>query len=364
MKIYLVGGAVRDKLLRKKIQERDWVVVGATPQEMFARGFRKVGRDFPVFLHPKTHEEYALARTERKTGKGYTQFQCYFDPSVTLEEDLKRRDLTINAMAQTTKGELIDPYGGANDLKHKYLRHVSEAFAEDPVRILRVARFAARFGNFKVHPKTTALMRKMLATGEVDALVPERVWQELERALGEKYPEKFFIVLANCGVLSKLFPAVVKHKKSAINNLKQTAQKNNDRIIRFAALCANLPRAQIKDLCQRYRVPHKYLDLVLLVAKYQKPFKHALKLSARQLLNLLTTLDVYRRPERLKQCLSAVLGLCPKMRSQKRLIQKAYQKTAAITGKMLIAQNIEPAAIPKTLRKLRLCALKKTFFNQ
>jgi len=198
VKAYVVGGAVRDELLGLPIKDKDHVVVGATPEEMVKRGFKPVGKDFPVFLHPATHEEYALARTERKSGRGYKGFTVHASPDVTLEDDLRRRDLTINAMAKSGEGTLIDPFGGKRDLENRVLRHVSEAFAEDPVRILRVARFAARFG-FRVHEKTMDLMRRMVASGEADYLVPERVWQEFSRGLAEKHPERMFQVLEDCG---------------------------------------------------------------------------------------------------------------------------------------------------------------------
>lgn len=357
MKTYLVGGAVRDKLLKRKIKERDWVVVGATPKGMLGLGFKQVGKDFPVFLHPKTHEEYALARTERKIGKGYTQFQCYFDPSVTLEEDLKRRDLTINAIAQTLNGKLIDPYGGVKDLKQKILRHISEAFAEDPVRILRVARFAARFGNFKIYPKTNSLMHQMLKNGEVDALVPERVWQELERALKEPHPERFFIVLKNCSVLAKLFPEIAAHFTSALKTLKQAVLLKSDNPLRFAALLYQLKPAALKAFCKRYRVPRQYQDLTLLIVQHQNAFQRALKLNAPALLNLLMALDAFRRPERLQQFLRACEVIFKNSSRQKKRIIKAYQKTIKITGKMLIDQGMPPIEINSALRNLRICAL-------
>src|SRR5215218_1314440 len=205
MKIYEVGGAVRDELLGLPVQDRDYVVVGATPDEMIELGYKPVGRDFPVFLHPETHEEYALARTERKTGRGYHGFQFHAAPDVTLEEDLQRRDLTINAIARDENGEIIDPYNGSDDLSLGILRHVSPAFAEDPVRILRVARFAARFG-FEIAPETAELMREMVSSGEVDALVPERVWQELARGLMEERPSRLFDVLQECGALARIAP--------------------------------------------------------------------------------------------------------------------------------------------------------------
>jgi len=208
MKAYIVGGAVRDRLLGLPLADRDYVVVGATPDDMIALGYQPVGKDFPVFLHPQTHEEYALARTERKSGQGYKGFKVYAAPDVTLEEDLRRRDLTINAMAEDAAGTLVDPYGGQDDLAARVFRHVSETFAEDPVRILRVARFAARFTDFAVAPETSALMRRMVDNSEVDALVPERVWQEVARGLMEAQPSRMFQVLRDCGALARLFPEI------------------------------------------------------------------------------------------------------------------------------------------------------------
>jgi tRNA nucleotidyltransferase (CCA-adding enzyme) len=304
MKVYLVGGAVRDKLLGLPIKERDWVVVGSTPEDLLQRGFKKVGRDFPVFLHPKTHEEYALARTERKTGKGYTEFVCYSAPNITLEDDLKRRDLTINAMAESIDGKIIDPYNGYADLKKRILRHISPAFAEDPVRILRIARFASRFGNFKVHPKTNQLMQVMLANGEVDALVPERVWQELERALKEPHPERFFLVLKNCQVLPKLFPEIASHLTVIKKTLKQVTPLSQDSIIRFAAMAFNLEKKEIADLCKRYKLPNSYRELALLVLRLKNDLR-PLSQHADGLVTLLEYSDAYRKLDRLKQALIA-----------------------------------------------------------
>ncbi|NOX91180.1 MAG: multifunctional CCA addition/repair protein, partial [Gammaproteobacteria bacterium] len=257
MEIYLVGGAVRDTLLGLEPKEHDWVVVGATPEQLESQGYKQVGKDFPVFLHPKTHEEYALARTERKTAPGYHGFAIHAAPDVTLEEDLLRRDLTVNAIAQTADGQLIDPFNGQQDLADKRLRHVSPAFSEDPIRILRVARFAARFAHlgFNIAPETGELMRDMVNAGEVDALVAERVWTETERALGEKNPARFFEVLRDCGALEKLFPEIErlfgvpqpeKHHPEidtgvhTLMVLEQAARLSADTRVRFAALVHDL----------------------------------------------------------------------------------------------------------------------------
>ncbi|HET9350688.1 MAG TPA: multifunctional CCA tRNA nucleotidyl transferase/2'3'-cyclic phosphodiesterase/2'nucleotidase/phosphatase, partial [Burkholderiales bacterium] len=240
MRVYLVGGAVRDELLGLPVKERDYVVVGSTPEEMVRLGFKPVGKDFPVFLHPKTHDEYALARTERKSGRGYKGFTVYASPEVTLEEDLKRRDVTINAMAKAEDGILIDPFGGKKDLESGVLRHVSEAFAEDPVRILRVARFAARFG-FRLAEETLALMKHMVASGETDYLVPERVWQEFSRGLAEPDPERMFEVLQRTGFLAKAFPEIKAWPRRFSGSVP----------VRFAVLAWPLGEKQVQALCER-----------------------------------------------------------------------------------------------------------------
>jgi tRNA nucleotidyltransferase (CCA-adding enzyme) len=291
MQVYLVGGAVRDRLLGLPVRERDWVVVGASPRELLERGYKPVGKDFPVFLHPDSGEEYALARTERKTGPGYKGFSFHASPEVSLEEDLRRRDLTINAMAEAADGTLIDPYHGQQDLQQGLLRHVSPAFAEDPVRILRVARFAACFGKwgFKVAHGTNALMRRMVDAGEVDHLVPERVWAELVRALASDSPQRFFTVLAGCGALSVLFPEVERaapptpgaHQRFAANPALQALQRcsahDTDTRVRFAALMMALAPEQsqarrltmVEDLCKRYRAPNDYRWLARHAIRHQ-----------------------------------------------------------------------------------------------
>lgn len=301
MQIYLVGGAVRDQMLGFPVKEKDWVVVGATVENMLQQGFRPVGKDFPVFLHPKTQEEYALARTERKIGKGYTGFQFNASPQVTLEEDLMRRDLTINAMAQDGDGHLIDPYHGQQDIEKKVLRHVSPAFVEDPVRILRVARFAARYKQFgfTVADETLELMRQMVLAGEVDALVAERVWKELERALSEKNPEVFFEVLIQCHAAEVLFPVF------NLEALKKAVSLDANTQVRFAVLLSHLSEAEIKLFCERYRVPSDYRELALLVSKQLNQYQNALRLSASEVLDLLQAADAFRRENRFKYFLLA-----------------------------------------------------------
>lgn len=353
MKIYLVGGAVRDRLLGRLIQERDWVVVGATVQEMLQLGFRQVGKDFPVFLHPKTHEEYALARTERKIGRGYTGFEFNTAPSVTLVEDLQRRDLTINAMAESEQGELIDPFHGQDDLRLGILRHVSPAFVEDPVRILRLARFAARFG-FSVAQETMDLMHSMVLNGEVDALVPERVWKELSRALLEPYPEHFFKILKDCGALNKLFPEIEFPGPGAAA-LKRAVTQTSSASIRFAILLYPLTENQGKNLCARYRIPHDYRDLALLVIKYL-PMCQNQPNQAEAILDLLQALDVFRRPERFKAFLQ-VITIAQESHSLEWLAYY-YGLLQSVDISEFIEGNTG-AEIGKKIREKRLETLKK-----
>ncbi len=334
--VYCVGGAVRDNLLGLPVQDRDWVVVGSTPEEMTARGFKPVGSDFPVFLHPDTHEEYALARTERKIAQGYKGFTVYASPDVTLEQDLMRRDFTINAIAQDADGNLIDPYNGQADLKTGILRHVSDAFAEDPVRILRGARFAARFG-FTFAPETLVLMRSMVDNGEVDALVAERVWQELARGLMEKTPSRFFSTLRECGALKKILPEVedlfgvpqpahyhpeIDCGVHVLKVVDDTARHERSLEVRFAALGHDLGKATTPDdtlprhighesrsvdllrkLCERLRVPGECRDLALLAAKYHSHVHRARELRADTIVKLFDNCDLWRRPERFVQIL-------------------------------------------------------------
>ncbi len=320
MQVYLVGGAVRDRLLGLPVRERDWVVVGATPQEMLALGYTPVGKDFPVFLHPETKEEYALARTERKTGPGYTGFAVHADPDVTLEEDLLRRDLTINAMAETPDGRLIDPYGGRDDLDKGILRHVSPAFAEDPVRILRIARFAARFSRqgFHVAHETNRLLRTMVTSGEVDQLVPERVWAEFVKALAEPVPVRFFEVLHGCGALARLFPeleplypAAGHAAKTPIHTilpvLQAAVRLSEEAAVRWAALICDidntapgtLDKPRLIALCERLRSPNASRELALLALQFRRQVHDIAGLAPSAVLELLTALDALRRGDRL-----------------------------------------------------------------
>jgi tRNA nucleotidyltransferase (CCA-adding enzyme) len=307
MQVYLVGGAVRDELLGLPAPERDWVVVGATPEELQRAGYRPVGREFPVFLHPDTREEYALARLERKTGPGYRGFETRFSPDVTLEQDLQRRDLTINAMARASDGTLIDPYGGQRDLAQRLLRHVSAAFVEDPVRVLRVARFAARLAThgFSVAPETRELMRQMVANGEINALVPERVWREMARALLEANAAVFFDTLQDCGALALLLPELAWDAPAHVA-LQRAVALSPEGSVRFAALLADTPAAAITTLCERLRVPNDYRELALLGARLQQRSAQADRLDAPGTLEFLEVADALRRPERFQLLLSAL----------------------------------------------------------
>jgi tRNA nucleotidyltransferase (CCA-adding enzyme) len=302
MEIYLVGGAVRDGLLNRPVTEKDWVVVGATPQELLDSGYKAVGKDFPVFLHPQTKEEYALARTERKTGSGYTGFECFADTDVTLKEDLKRRDLTINAMAQDSLGVIIDPYGGRRDLKAKLLRHVSPAFEEDPLRIIRVARFAARYRDlhFEIADETMQLMQNMVARNELDELVPERVWQEINRALGESRPEIFFTVLSQCRGLEQIIPAfkdrlLLERSLQVLQNAVAIAAPAS---VRCATLFMHLDKESANDFCRKLKVPKAVQDLVSLAIDHCHRVRDLHKQSAQSILGLLEDMDAFRREQR------------------------------------------------------------------
>lgn len=314
MEIFLVGGAVRDKLLNYPIYDRDWVVTGATPNDMLALGYRPVGSDFPVFLHPQTQEEYALARTERKSGKGYKGFLYHTSPDVTLEEDLYRRDLTINAMAESTSGQLIDPYGGQQDIERRILRHVSPAFVEDPLRVLRVARFAARYAHlgFHIAPETTALMTEIAISGELEYLTKERIWQELERALGERSPLVFFQVLSFTQATERLFPEleqITEHSGARI--LTEHFGENAQTPVRFATLIyfcfASQPDAATKarEFCTSLKAPNLYRDLLGQLLTALPALQNWPQLSAKERLGTIKRLDLLRRNERLEPLVKA-----------------------------------------------------------
>ncbi len=375
LNVYEVGGAVRDALLGLPVQDHDYVIVGSSVEEMVERGFRPVGKDFPVFLHPETHEEYALARTERKTARGYKGFQVYAAPDVTLEQDLARRDLTINAMARDAQGKLIDPFNGAKDLQAGVLRHVSDAFLEDPVRILRVARFAARFG-FAVAPETLQLMRDMSANGEVDALVPERVWQELARGLMGKKPSRMFAVLRECHALEKILPEIDKlfgvpqppqHHPEIDTGVHvmmvadYAASQNYSLEVRFAALTHDLGKAAtpkahwpkhhgheaksvelVKQLCARIKVPNECRDLALLAARYHGDIHRAMELRPDTILKLLKSADAFRRPERFDELLRACE--CD-ARGRLGLETQPYPQVEYLTGVFAAAQRVDAGAI-------------------
>ncbi len=357
MQIYLVGGAVRDQLLGYPIGERDWVVVGATPQQLIDLGYKPVGKDFPVFLHPKTHEEYALARTERKIALGYKGFQVYAAPDVTLEQDLQRRDLTINAMAQATDGTIIDPYHGRVDLNDRILRHVSSAFIEDPVRILRVARFAARFGEFTIHPNTQLLMQEMVRRGEVNALVAERVWQEWQRALSEPYPQRFFTVLSECGALAVLLPEW-QDNAMELAALTRAVTQNSPASVRFAVSLHTMPAATIRNIAERYRIPREYADLAVLVSKYYSEYQNLASLTAAQLLQLLEHLDAFRRSERIELFLSAAAAIADDS-SQADYLRRAYAAAKNVSlSPEVIASTTDGQAIKQLMLQQRLAAIQ------
>jgi tRNA nucleotidyltransferase (CCA-adding enzyme) len=351
MQVYLVGGAVRDELLGRPVHERDWVVVGATAEQMEQAGFRPVGREFPVFLHPQTHEEHALARLERKTGPGYRGFATEFSPDVTLEQDLQRRDLTINAIARDVHGTLIDPYDGVQDLEQRLLRHVSPAFVEDPVRILRVARFGARFASlgFHVAPETGALMCEMVRNGEVKALVPERVWRETERALGEATPEVFFDILERCDALYVLFPGL-SWTHDDRRALVRAAQLSADSTVRFATLAAVMQPRDLIALCDRLRTPTQYRDIARLAASVARLLRAGLgPKPAETLLTMFEQADALRRRDRFDKVLLATqarIALDPRMRAA----LEAVSAVALTSDQMATLKGHEIAAALREAR--------------
>jgi len=380
---YIVGGAVRDQLLGRPVHDRDWVVVGATVQQMLDAGFRPVGRDFPVFLHPQTQEEYALARTERKSAPGYHGFSVHADPSVTLEQDLSRRDLTINAMAMHEDGTLVDPYGGARDLQQRVLRHVSQAFAEDPVRILRVARFAARFADFHVAPETLALMRAMVEAGEVHALVAERVWQELARGLMEDTPSRMFELLRDCGALRVLLPEVDRlwgvpqppeHHPEVDTGvhlmmvLDEAARVQASLPVRFACLCHDLGKGTtpaellprhlghearsvqlLRPLCERLKVPVECRELAEVTAGEHGHVHASLALKPATQLRLLERCDALRRPARFAELLLACE--CD-ARGRLGLQQRAYPQRMRLLQALAFARSVDTAAVAQRFAAL------------
>ena len=404
MNVFLVGGAVRDKLLQRPVHERDWVVVGATEDEMRARGFRPVGKDFPVFLHPETDEEYALARTERKSGHGYGGFTVHASPDVTLEQDLQRRDLTVNAMAETEAGDIIDPYGGRADIEARKLRHVSVAFSEDPLRILRVARFAARYAplGFTVADDTMTLMQAMVDAGEVEHLVPERVWKEVSRALTEPRPDIFISTLRACGALKVLLPEVdrlfgvpqppLHHPEVDTGDhvLRALRQAPAELPVRFAVLVHDLGKGitpqhvlpshrgheaaglpLVKAVCKRLRVPNPITALSLGVCEYHLHCHKAFELRPQTILKLLRALDALRKPERFEQFLESCeadargrLGLEDREYPQVDYLRAAREAAANVDPQALMAQGFEGAELGKALDRERLSALtqlKKTY---
>ena len=371
MKIYAVGGAVRDELLGLPVKDRDYVVVGAAPEDMIRLGYRPVGKDFPVFLHPQTHEEYALARTERKTARGYTGFQVYAAPDVTLEQDLSRRDLTINAIARDAQGHLIDPYGGAADLKRGVLRHVSPAFAEDPVRILRVARFAARFG-FKVAPATQRLMRAMVEAGEADALVAERVWQELALGLMEAAPSKMFALLRSCGALERVLPelAAAWAARGAYARSRRAldcaAACGHALEVRYAVLGCALaglpaPERELRRMSARLRAPAEARDLAVLALRHREDIGLGAKPGAEACVSLLQACDAWRRPARFEQLLQAVescnAGSARSFAASARLLA-ALAAARAVDAGAIARREAEPHKIAAQLRRARVAAVE------
>ena len=359
MQIYLVGGAVRDALLGLPVHERDWVVVGATAEQLLAAGYLQVGRDFPVFLHPETKEEYALARTERKVAAGYRGFEVHADPGVTLDEDLARRDLTINAIAQDGDGKLYDPFHGQADLQARILRHVSPAFSEDPVRVLRLARFAARFADFSVAADTMQLLQAMVQAGEVDATVPERVWRELVRALAAPAAWRFFEVLQQAGALAVLMPEFAWQADS-LARLQRICAGTQVVAERWAAILADLNPQAVQAINQRLAAPVAFRDLALLVARHTALIETADKASPEQLLALWQACDVARRPERLPAVVASVAAASAQdITSAQRRLTQAMQVIGQVSVKPLLAQGLQGKDLATALQQARLQALNR-----
>lgn len=407
MQIYLVGGAVRDQLLHLPVKDRDWLVVGATPDQLIKQGYQQVGKDFPVFLDPKTKEEFALARTERKSGQGYTGFICDFSPHITLEQDLLRRDLTINAIAQDESGKLYDPYHGISDLQHRLLRHISPAFAEDPLRVLRVARFAARFAHlgFKVAPETIQLMRQLTKQGELAHLTAERVWLETEKALNEKNPEVYFELLRHVGALKILFPELnalygvpnppqhhpeIDSFVHTMLVLQQTVllTENTDfnkSAVRFAAVCHDLGKAltpqsilphhygheqkgiqPTRDICHRFKLPTYYKELAELSCQYHTHVHKAFELRAETIIKLFNAFDVWRKPQRFLEFLTVCLadtrgrtGFEQREYPQKDFLWQLYQTALEVDVQQVINDGFEKQRIRDELNRRRIQCVKQ-----
>jgi len=383
VQIYLVGGAVRDKLLSLPVKDKDFVVVGATPAEMLEQGYQQVGKDFPVFLHPSSKQEYALARTERKSGSGYTGFTCYAAPDVTLEQDLVRRDLTINAMVEDMNGQIIDPLNARGDLDNRILRHISESFSEDPLRVLRVARFAARFHHlgFTIANETLALMQGMTQAGDLAELTPERVWQEVEKTLSAANPEIFFHVLNEIGALAVILPELDALFERTLNihseddnetntagqqaliQLQQTALLSADLAIRFAALMQKLDNSQvsIKALAKRCKVPNEHRDLALLVSAQQENIHSALTLEPTDIISLFDNTDAWRKPERFQQilltCSSSKVCKLPDEYQPTQYLTQMLNTACDIAVQPIIAAGFRGAEIKQQLTTQRIAAL-------
>lgn len=406
MRTYLVGGSVRDEILGLPVTDHDYVVVGSSPDEMIRLGYRPVGKDFPVFLHPESQEQYALARTERKVSRGYKGFEVYASPEVTLQEDLARRDLTINSMAKDQDGNIIDPFDGVADLEAGLLRHISPAFTEDPVRVLRTARFAARFG-FRIAPETLALMSEMVHNGEVDALVPERMWQEFARGLMERKPSRMFYALRECSALTRIMPEVntlfgvpqpaqyhpeIDTGVHVMMVIDHAASKNYSLPVRFAALTHDLGKGTtppkewprhighevrsvqlLRDLCERIRVPNEARDLALLVARYHGDVHRAIELRSATIAGMLQAVDAYRKPERFEEFLQACAcdfhgrpGYAEKPYPQAERLRKAFSAARSVDAGAIAAELTRtisdptrlPTAISTRVREARIAEIK------
>jgi len=401
LETYLVGGAVRDKLLKRAVKDRDYLVVGATVVQMLTLGYQQVGKDFPVFLHPETKEEYALARTEKKQGQGYTGFSCYFAADVTIEEDLKRRDLTVNAMAINDQDEIIDPYHGQKDLNDRILRHVSDAFIEDPLRVLRVARFAARYHSygFTIAPETMSLMTKLSESGELQSLTAERIWQEMQRSLTEEHPEVFFEVLHQCQALKALWPELdvlwgipnpaLWHPEicSGIHTmmvLQQAVKLSSNTAVRFAALCHDLGKGLtpsplwpshkgheksglplVEKICTQLKTPTQYKQLALKVCEHHLHCHKAFELKASTLLKIFNQLDVWRKPQEFDDFLIACKadflgrqGFENRPYPQEHYLKSAMQSAMAVTAKAFVEQGLKGIEIKTAMAEARLEAIK------